>query len=186
MTFKILAFLFLMTTLGQAATSMVFTGTGYISQNKTWILTEENGYVSNWNNYDSWIMFSFSKTTPTEYVSWNIDIAAPKSQPLSTGIYTGAERYGFHSGIHAGFDIGGDGRGSNSSVAQFEILELEFSPINGVVSKLAVNFQHSAYSSNTFGSLRHNSSIPHIVPVPEPSTTLLGFLSLGLIARRKR
>ena len=183
MTFKIVAFLFLLTGFGQAATSLVFSGVGYISQNKSWIISEETGFTAQVSNYQSIISFQFENNSQTG-LSWSFIISAAQGKTLATGIYTGVERAGFNTGIHPGLDVSGDGRGSTVVDGYFQVFELEYYPV-GSVSKLAADFHQISKSSGidtVTGSIRHNSNIP----VPEPSATLLCLIGLGFVARRKR
>lgn len=96
---------------------------------------------------------------------WNLDFAAPQSQPLTPGTYEGARRYPFQSSSEPGLAVYGDGRGCNLLSGRFTVLESAFGA-DGHPERLAVDFEQHCESSTTalFGSVRVNST----APIPEP------------------
>ncbi|MFD8236221.1 hypothetical protein ACFV20_30620 [Streptomyces sp. NPDC059696] len=77
---------------------------------------------------------------------WSLDLAAPSGTSLTTGTYTGATRYPFHSGSEPGLSLDGNGRGCNQLTGTFTISALEFGP-QGYVKKLDATFvQHCEHS----------------------------------------
>lgn len=195
MFFKIICLLSVLVTFCNGATVLAFTGKGYITQNKTFLLTESAGYTvqvtNGWypNGGKSEIAFSFDNFSSAGNTSWwRAVFAAPEGETLVSGKeYLGAVRYPFAETRQSSMDISGDGRGSNQVLGSFTILELTWTPDNQVATA-AVDFLHFTEGNSeqcTQGSLRYNSDIP-VSPIPEPTTPILCLLGLGFVVRRKR
>lgn len=125
--------------------------------------------------------------------SWNFDFFAPMynpstntvdGQPLSVGMYTGAQRYPFNSPTKPGLAVSGDGRGDNILSGWFNVLDIGYDG-SGHVSRFAVDFKQFDETSTssgpgTYGSIRFNSDIPlNLTPVPESSTMMM--MGIGLV-----
>jgi len=98
--------------------------------------------------------------------SWSAEFSAPRGEELAIGIYQDATRYGFQKKENPGLDFSGSGRGHNTSIGTFEILEIEYDE-EGKIVAFAANFvqqgscyHQEPYSPPLFGSVRYNSSIP--------------------------
>ena len=99
-------------------------------------------------------------------VWWGASFAAPRGEELAIGIYQDATRYGFQKKESPGLDFSGSGRGHNTSVGTFEILEIEYDE-DGKIVAFAANFvqqgswyHQQPYSPPLLGCVRYNSSIP--------------------------
>ncbi len=161
-----------------AATSLTFTGKGYITQGQNYYF--ENITVSSMNpvQHDD-IVFS----TDSWLLAFNM-----WSERLHVGMYNNATRWHTGDRVNPTFDIFGDGRGSNQVSGWFNILEIEMNPERNQVIKFAADFMHYSEGMTdrwTSGSLRYNSDIA-LSPIPEPGPVMISFLSLGLWLRRRR
>lgn len=105
---------------------------------------------------------------------YSLTFVAPKDQPFfSVGKYLQAARFPFQEANSPGMDISGHGRGCNRVEGDFEILEINYND-DGAITLLALDFVHYCEGRGgrpTQGTVRYNSSIPHInhlAPPPEP------------------
>jgi hypothetical protein len=105
--------------------------------------------------------FSGSDTTngPTTY-GWTLNLAAPNGAPLAVGTYTDAIRTPFRGSL-AGLELTGDGRGCNSIVGKFQVLEVAYDS-SGQLLRLAADIeQHcEGLQPALWGSVRYNSTLP--------------------------
>lgn len=187
MTFKIVFLLLALVGVSNSATFLTFGGKGFITQNKEYYLPSDSGYINSTLNAEtSSVTFRF--INDSTYSFWSVTFRSPVGQSLSPGLeYLGAARFQFENNGGPTLDISGDGRGSNQVSGSFKVLELTWTP-KGHVATAAVDFVHfneKLSSQWTMGSLRYNSNIP-AGAIPEPSSFILAFIGLGLVARRKR
>ncbi len=181
MTFKIIAFFltFICASASKGASLMVVDDKVYSTQ---------NGFlaISQWFGSESpkGILNVYFQNDSQYYPE--IIIAAPFGQELRAQLYEGVVLYRFGSettvpsmdlvvGAHAPDPL---------MLGMFNVLEIEWAP-NGRPLKAAVDWQITNAGTPSYGSLRYNSDIP-VSPVPEPSVSILGLISLGLVAWRKR
>lgn len=193
MIFKIIAIFFLLLQICSAATSLVFTGKGFTTQGKVWSLlgtdytrtTPIDTSVTNMAGVS--YFFRGEDVDLLRLPWWNIHLAAPAGQILGIGTYSNTVYNGFAVDGSPSFILSGDGRVDPRMSGTFTVLEIEWAPVGSYATKIAVDFSvsDSTGENTAFGSLRYNSDIP-VSPVPEPSTSILGLLSLALVVRRKR
>lgn len=106
--------------------------------------------------------------------NWRFDFAAPtfntetsednSGNLLEVKLYEEATRYPFNSATKPGLNFSGNGRGNNTSSGSFNVLEIEYNDENEI-ERLAVDFiqydeSEDSTGTNSFGSLRINSTIP--------------------------
>lgn len=148
-----------------------FSGQGYITQNHEYAVSDPAYTIKASNGLfeKEWITknaISFSAESKTS--SWTFAFAAPKGQVLAPGLYKDAARYAFAPAAKSGMEISGEGRGSNEVGGWFKVLEIEWNPTTGKVTKAAIDFCHLSENkpdSVTKGSIRFNSTIP---ATPDP------------------
>ena len=134
---------------------------------------------------------------------WNLSFAAPTynaanntnvGQPLQVRSYDRVQTLGANSPTRPGFQISSfdAGYGALRESGSFNVLDVAYDS-NGVVQRLAVDFEHYRNALPTgpalFGSLRVNSDIPlnqGLTPVPLPATVWLMLGGLALAATRLR
>jgi len=193
----VLFFLVIRATVSQAAiTSLNFTGKGYISQNQSWEISAETGYIitpnMGWYEDTSGNELSFTFFTPGSNPHWfELAFQAVNDDRLEPGMYLGVGRYPYVylDAPQPTMYLSGDGRGSNQVSGWFQVIEIDWLP-SGFVQKAAIDFyllSEGNPDSWTFGSLRYNSDTPiNPASVPEPGTTisLLGLLALTLTRKR--
>lgn len=192
---KILLVLTLLTIQTHAATSLTFTGKGYISQNQNWSMSAETGYIitpsMGWYEDTSGNEISFRFNTST-YTHWfELAFQAVNDERLEPGMYLGVGRYPYIylDAPQPTMYLSGDGRGSNQVGGWFQVIEIDWLP-SGFIQKVAIDFyflHEGNPDSWTFGSLRYNSDTPiNPASVPEPGTLIsfVGLLGLGLVRKR--
>lgn len=139
--------------------------------------------------------------------SWSFDFAAPTYNPdtntnsgnnLAVGFYNNATRFGFNSPTRPGLGFSGNGRGNNTLGGWFDVLAVEYSESNEVLS-LAIDFRQFDESeemlgASTFGSLRINTDLElnysgnALSQVPVPAAVWLfasGLVGLTSISRKR-
>jgi hypothetical protein len=91
---------------------------------------------------------------------WDLAFTSPQHQVLQPGVYKMAARYPFNDKM-PGLSISGHGRGCNTLIGEFEILEVKRHE-NGEIESFAANFIQRCEKSMPplFGSIRYNSTIP--------------------------
>ena len=102
---------------------------------------------------------------------WFLNFAAPQNADLVPGVYENATRWPFHSPTGPGMDVSGEGRGCNTLIGRFEVLEVVYGP-SGEVDRFAATFeQHCEGAAPALlGSVLFNSTLP---PPPPPPTVCL-------------
>jgi hypothetical protein len=90
---------------------------------------------------------------------WSAELSASTSEKLEARTYRDATR--FPTGVNAGIDVGGEGRGCNSISGEFKVLNVVYD--NDTVTSLALDFvQHCENAKDAlYGAIRYNSSIPN-------------------------
>lgn len=133
----------------------------YIGQGRPWLITGMDDFELSITVDPSGVPDVLQLTINQD--SWfTMSLASLLNEQLMVGIYENAERFPFQSEGRAGFDFSGDGRGCNTLIANFEILELVRDG-NGGVSTLAVDFTQyceGRMDAPLHGKLRVNSSLP--------------------------
>ncbi|MES3006132.1 MAG: hypothetical protein V4664_04270, partial [Patescibacteria group bacterium] len=143
---KIVTFLFALvfsTAAANAITILTFGGTGYITQNREYVLTTKlPEYTVNVNNnvteYVRKKHVEFTFIGKATY--WSLSIAAPNGEDLKVGTYANVARYGFQDINQAGLDLSGDGRGHNTLTGSVKIKAVEWDS-NGKLIKFEADFQ---------------------------------------------
>jgi hypothetical protein len=115
--------------------------------------------------------------TPTHTPDWtwyDVELSAPRGEALAVGTYTGATRSASRQGTDPGIDVGGDGRGCNTTAGDFTIHEFERNE-DGSVRALSASFRQWCGStrngSKLIGELRLASARP--LPAYAPDLTRL-------------
>jgi hypothetical protein len=78
---------------------------------------------------------------------WDLDLAAPKGQPLSVGVYEAARRYPFQPDTQPGLDFSGSGRGCNGVTGRFTIEAITLGPANSL-DRLQATFDQNCEGSS--------------------------------------
>jgi hypothetical protein len=88
---------------------------------------------------------------------YTLEFAAPQGQTLQAGIYDGATRAPFRSGLEPGIDINGESRGCNTDQGRFEIKDIHIGP-SGVPDRLWLVYEQHCEGGITalFGEVRIN------------------------------
>ncbi|WP_171089370.1 hypothetical protein [Usitatibacter rugosus] len=99
----------------------------------------------------------FNLDSPSGY--WTAAFSAPNYSDLVPGVYENAER--FQTPGNGGLDVGGEGRGCNTTTGRFVVHEVVVAP-GDVVQRFAVDFvQHcEGFAPALTGSIRFNSAVP--------------------------
>jgi hypothetical protein len=71
---------------------------------------------------------------------WNADFTPASGDIITKGTYSGATRYPFN-GSGPGLSVSGDGRGCNTLSGEFTVREAVFSPSDGSLTTLALDFE---------------------------------------------
>lgn len=169
-----------------AATSLTFSGKGYITQGLDYNYDLSNANVIAQVNNSNTDDISFSFITPGYTHWWYVSFRPADGQKLQVGMYNNSVRWHGGDNSKSSFDIFGDGRGSNTVAGWFEVLEIEWNPEHTKVLEFAANFHHLSEgieSRYTDGAIRYNSNIA----VPEISSIfMISLSSLGLLRRSRR
>lgn len=91
----------------------------YIGQGKVWNYDSTNSMISLSKNYDNGVSISIQGSE-----RWTADFAAANDVQLTSGSYLDATRFPFQEAGVAGLSVSGDGRGCNTSIGNFEVLQL--------------------------------------------------------------
>jgi len=95
----------------------------FIGGGQTTFLTPADGSFSASKNFDNGVSIDFFGQAG---VFWLLDFAAPNSQLLTVGSYTGGARFPFQAASQPGLSISGDGRGCNTLTGSFVVLEISY------------------------------------------------------------
>ena len=109
---------------------------------------------------------------------WNMTLRAAGPEALAVGTYDNAQR--LPDAAHPGLDIGGQGRGCNTSTGSFVISELERDG-TGNVTTLAVSFEQHCEgdAAALFGELRYQASTGYPLLTVAPASIDLGSAGVG-------
>lgn len=102
--------------------------------------------------------------------SWNIDFAAPPGEILAVGTYEDAVSVWSRAEGQPGISFSGNGVGCNSSESgRFIVREIAFAS-DGVLHKLAVDFEHKCAPAfpSLFGAVRYDSTIAYEARKAQP------------------
>ena len=112
---------------------------------------------------------------------WNLNFAAPNNAQLVPGVYLDATRWPFQSPTAPGLDVSGEGRGCNTLIGRFEVLEAVYTPA-GDIERFAATFeQHcEGMTPALLGSVLYNSTLPP--PPPPPTTCISEIATLSALA----
>lgn len=128
----------------------------YIGQGieQTWT-TDDGVFTVTGNASSNVVSINFNGTS-----WWYLNFAAPKDQTLQPGHYEDASRYPFQSPTLPGLSVYGDGRGCNTSIGRFNILEISYSA-EGEVDRFAADFEQHCEDAEPalFGSIRYNATV---------------------------
>jgi uncharacterized delta-60 repeat protein len=98
-----------------------------------------------------------SVSTATDW--WYLDFQAPLNARFVPGTtYANVYRFPFQSGGQPGMDVSGNGRGSNTLTGQFTVLQAEYDPVTGRLTRFSAGFeQHSEGATPALrGTVRYN------------------------------
>jgi hypothetical protein len=109
-----------------------------------------------------WTIISFSGVTPSDW--WSLGVGGAGGAPLSPGLYLDASRDS--SSSNPRLDLAYQGRGCNIVRGWFEVLELERDTHTGMVTSIAVQFEHycESMSAAVMGQVRFQSDLPYTDP----------------------
>ena len=108
----------------------------YIGQGLDYEFSDDNGIFSVRGDDNSISIFFEGDD------HWSFDFSAPRSETLSVGIYSSAQRAAFHNPVKPGIDISGAGRGCNVITGGFQIENIVFSAERVLERFQAVFEQH--------------------------------------------
>ncbi len=130
----------------------------YIGQGNAKAYIEgQDGKFSISTNYHKGVDITFTGSKNR----WDLSFSAAGNSMLELGIYKNATRYPFNKIEDHGFDISGCGRGCNTLISEFEILEIKYDD-QGQIEAFAANFIQKCEVTGAplFGSVRYHSAIP--------------------------
>jgi hypothetical protein len=151
----------------------------YTPSNTVWFyttLSSDASYLTlndmmPWTGQDNWLEASFSSTQ--------------LGHPLTTGLYTDAQRAPFASPGHPGLDVTFQHRGSNVLTGSFDITELDYHESDG--SWVVDDFDASFTQYSDFEPQPLTGTITYCAATPEPATLLAMSIGAGaFLARRRR
>lgn len=152
---------------GSVTDVAMYSDTGdYIGQGEQQLFTTANSTVSVSGNSGD---ITINVNSPGGYT---MEFAAPQGHALQTGVYDGAARAPFRSGLEPGIDISGDGRGCNTDQGRFEIKDIDFAA-SGVPDRLWLVYEQHCEGAvpALFGEVRIN----------EPADAGAGSMVPGLV-----
>lgn len=129
--------------------------------------TPADGIFTASRNFDNGVSITFDGGPHW----WRLDFAAPNDAALVPGAYENATRWPFQSPTGAGLDVSGEGRGCNTLIGRFEVLEAVYSG-SGAVERFAATFEQHCEGAGPalLGSVLYNSTLP---PPPPPPTVCI-------------
>jgi hypothetical protein len=196
-------FLAVSASFASASTSFFYTSgpQSYVGQGQTELVSSDEFMTGIYSPYaeagfpvTEMVEFNFT-TNPYTSRRFRIAFSVPADEVFEVGRVYVATRFPFQADDCAGLNFTSGSRGNNKLDGLFKVLE--YSVADGVVVSAAIDFwqfDEGFTSWWSFGSIRHNSSVPiatvpyDLTAVPEPSTysAILGTLCLGFaLARRK-
>lgn len=165
--------------------------TSYVGQGESVYVTAEDGFLFEASvNYYKAVNFNINNwaTDPDNYQYWSLSFVQEGGMSLTPGTYTNAIGYPLHPILGTQMDFSGNGRGNNTLLGEFTVLEAKYNSW-GELTSFAVDFvQYDGGDPNDWatGQLRYNSLVP-LTPVPEPSSAAMCMIgSLILLVRQRR
>jgi hypothetical protein len=145
----------------------------YIGGGQEYLYTLADGdFTAQRNGYDG---VSLAFHTPTYTHWWYVDFAAADLAPLSPGFYPNAVRYPFQGPGQPGVSIVGDGRGCNTVVGSFQVLEVEYGSGSDITAFRATFEQHcEGGPASLRGEIRFNASVPIDIAAPATAFVIEG------------
>lgn len=130
----------------------------YIGAGQLALFTLGDGTFTPSRNFDQGVSVSLQTSD-----SWNLDMAAPDSAPLTAGVYNHAQRFPFQEPGVPGLSFYGAGRGCNTLTGRFVVGLASYAP-NGDVERFASDFEQHCEGGTPalFGSLRINANLRQI------------------------
>jgi hypothetical protein len=121
---------------------------------------------------------SFGATTPTHW--WYTTLAAPTGGTLVPGTTYPTAR--FADALHAGLDVGGDGRGCNQATGSMTVTELTVDPATSALTALAVTYSESCEGTMpaVTGEMRWHSSVSYVAVGATPTSIDFGAQIVGV------
>ena len=116
----------------------------YIGQGQKVTLTLNEVDFLVQRNFDNGISFSInnsSRPMPPQSIWWYADFAGPFDAALVVGPYEYATRFPFQIPGAPGLSFSGNGRGCNTLMGRFDVREVAYNPVTGVVLRFAVDFE---------------------------------------------
>ena len=153
--------------------TMVSDPSDYIGAGQFYFYTPADGTFSAQQNNAKGVSLAFN--TPSFEHWWYLDFAAPNSQPLTVGTYTGAVRFPFQEAGQSGLSVYGDGRGCNTLTGTFQVLEIAYGATNDIIAFNATFEQHCEGGSAVLrGEIRYNANVAINVTAPTHLTAIDG------------
>lgn len=188
----LLVFAFTSISLSTFASTLFYTGEGFTTQGKSDFISSDNGFVFANENNRNFIGFSISdwQNNPDfgNAQFFSLSFSAPSGEDLQVGTYLNAVRPYNYNVPNLNFDA--NGRGHNQLTGSFTILELVFATDNKLLSVAVDFFQNGEDGTldKSYGSLRHNSSIPLTTyfETPLPSSLALFLSGMGVLFESSR
>jgi hypothetical protein len=97
---------------------------------------------------------------------WDLYFAAPEIDAIQAGPYPEATRHPFQSPTKPGLSVSGSGRGCNTLIGEFDVLEVEFAP-DGSISRFAAAFEQHCEGAGPalHGEILYLADEPFSAPV---------------------
>ncbi len=147
------------TALAQGDTLLQFNSESgdYVGGGLHFTLTPSDGTITA-SRVDGGVAVGFSSDDSTW---WTLHFVPPSGATLTPGAYEGVTRWPFQAPTTGGLDVSGNGRGCNTLIGRFTVLEAEFAG-DGEILNLAVDYEQHCEGDvpALFGSVRYNSGVP--------------------------
>ena len=129
----------------------------YVGGGTTETYTPSDGTFTVTNTTDT---ASIQFHTPSYSHFWILQFGSPTSQKFGRGEYEGAQRTAFRSPTKPGIDVGGDGRGCNTTTGRFLVSDFALNT-DGTIARLAIDFEQHCEGAPPalYGSFRYNSAV---------------------------
>lgn len=166
----------------RAGNAIYFTSTpgSWIGQGKTVTITSVS--ASRYYNQGA-----YTNAVSLSGGGYDLTLVEPNYSLPTVGFYDNVSRWAF-MGNGAGMWFTSPGRGDNNISGWFNVLQADYSPVDGSVQAFAVDFKQydeGVIANWTQGSVRYNSSIP--IPAPEPASAAMALMGgVVLLTRRLR
>lgn len=128
-----------------SVTTLTFTSESgdYIGQglSRTYYLGDGT-WNARYDNTRGHVNVSVTNFSVSDGWSWYLDLAAPRGQQLTNGVYEGARRYPFQPETQPGLSFSGTGRGCNTLTGRFVVSDISIGPDN-TVQRLTAAFDQN-------------------------------------------